>query len=96
MTLHRKNPRRDATEKDVVAYLQAAGCAIVKHSGPGEPDLFVFYQGGAWLVEVKGRLGKLRPSQVQWREAWTGPPPVILRSVADAEQLVRYGPAGLT
>lgn len=96
MSLRRYNPRRDANEGGLVKALEAAGCVVVRLSGAGVPDLLVARAGAlVALAEVKGKAGKLTPAQRKWREAWVGPKPVILRTLEDVEQLVRYGPAGL-
>jgi hypothetical protein len=89
MSLNRRNPRRDKTERLIIETLEARGFSVTQISGKGVPDLLVGKAWSAemptmWLVEVKDRKGKLTAAQVQWRERWTGPPPILLRTVEEA------------
>lgn len=57
---------------------------------PGGPDLLVGWRYAAnLLVEVKTGKAKLRPGQRQWHAAWRGAPVWTLRSVEDAQALIR-------
>jgi hypothetical protein len=91
VSLRRSNPRRDGNEKAIVACLRKRGFSVSYVSGAGLPDLVVGYRGTehtppqCWLVEVKQPKGRFKPAQVKWRESWQGPPPIVLRSVEDAE-----------
>jgi hypothetical protein len=91
VSLHRRAPRRDANEAAIVDCLRKRGFSVSYVSGAGLPDLVVGYRGTDstppqwWLVEVKQPKGRFKPAQVKWRENWTGPPPIVLRSVEDAE-----------
>jgi Holliday junction resolvase len=85
----RRAARRDRNEQAVVAVLEAAGCTIVRLSGPGVPDLLCLRQRVLTLMEVKdGAKAKSRqqltPEQVQFHRRWAEAPLVILRSVEDA------------
>jgi Holliday junction resolvase len=84
MSLHRRNPRRDGNEKEIVAALEAQGFVVDRISGKGLPDLLVSRAGRQWLVEVKMPKGAFKPSQVLWRQRFRGPAPITLRSVDDA------------
>lgn len=84
MSLHRRNPRRDANEIPIVRALEAQGFVVDRISGKGLPDLLVSKAGRQWLCEVKMPKGKFKPSQVEWRQRFRGPEPVTLRSIEDA------------
>lgn len=45
--------KRDANEASIVAALQAAGAAVDRLSGDGQPDLLVSWANELTLVEVK-------------------------------------------
>lgn len=81
MTIHRRNAKRDANELEIVRALRQMGCRVLRLSGPGVPDLAVYWPArGAWvLAEIKTETGRLRPSQREW-----GPEIVIWRSLDDA------------
>ncbi len=94
MSLRRYNPRRDGNEPAIVRALQARGFSVVRVSGSGVPDLLVGYRNAVdsfgnpeprmWLVEVKQPKGRMKPAQIKFRESWTGPPPITIRSVEEA------------
>lgn len=63
MSLIRRNPKRDANEKGLVAYLRHCGCLVRLLSGEGLPDLLVGISGYWVLAEVKSPGGSLTPSQ---------------------------------
>jgi Holliday junction resolvase len=67
-----------------VEALEARGFHVDRLSGAGIPDLLVSKHGSMWLIEVKTAKGKLKPSQLAWREAFKGPKPWTLRTVEDA------------
>jgi hypothetical protein len=80
VTLHRRNPRRDANEPDIVQALQAAGCKVLRLSGAGVPDLACYRPTVGWrLAEVKTEKGQLKPRQRLW-----GPEIMVWRSIDDA------------
>ena len=85
MSLHRRNPRRDANEKPIVEDLQARGYDVTRSSGKGAPDLLVrkrwWMKGLSLNVEVKAPKGKRTKSQEvsQWP---------IVRSVTDMLELL--------
>jgi len=79
MTLHRRNPRRDANEAEIVAALECAGVHVFRLSGRGVPDLLCAHRGRWVPLEVKTRTGRLTEAQ----RGCPVPIPVV-RSVADA------------
>lgn len=90
MSLHRRAAKRDANEAAISEALIACGCSVVKLSAPGCPDLLVWHVRKGWqLIEVKSKTGKLTPAQVDWREAWDGPAPLVMRTVDEALDWVR-------
>lgn len=85
MSLHRRNPRRDANEKLIVDALRAQGFHVTRISGAGVPDLLVAKAGGFLrLAEVKTLKGRFKPAQLAFAESWPGPPIITLRTVEDA------------
>ena len=63
MSLSRRNPRRDANEKEIVTGLRKLGCEVLQLSGAGVPDLAVYVRGRWYLAEIKSRGGELTPRQ---------------------------------
>jgi len=99
MSLHRRNPRRDANEPAIVDALERMGFSVSRVSGAGVPDLLV----GKWpsflrMVEIKVEKGRYTPAQVQWRQTWRGPAPITLRSLEDVQRFCllacEAGPSG--
>lgn len=41
MSIHRKDAKRDANERQIIEALKAAGCSVQQLSGKGLPDLLV-------------------------------------------------------
>lgn len=76
--------QRDANEGPIMQALQARGFFVAQVNGKGVPDLLVSKHGQMWLVEVKQPKGTYKPAQIAFREQWTGPPPITLRSVDEA------------
>lgn len=67
MTIHRHAARRDANEGEIVTALRRLGCRVLRLSGPGVPDLAVYWPATGWrLAEIKTATGRLRPSQADW------------------------------
>jgi hypothetical protein len=72
LSLHRRNPRRDANEPEIVEALEAVGAEVWKLSGTGLPDLLVRFRGRLHAGEVKTRKGRLTAAQGAfpvWRTA---------------------------
>ena len=63
MSLHRRAPRRDRNEREVIDALAATGAAVLPLSGAGVPDLLVGYGGNLFLLEVKVPRGTLTLAQ---------------------------------
>jgi hypothetical protein len=69
VSLHRKNPKRDANELDIIKGLADLQVHVFQLSGSGLPDLLVSLDGLLALIEVKnGTAGRLTPAQQQF---WT-------------------------
>jgi len=87
VSLARYAAKRDAVEAELVDALQRLGWSVLKVSESGAPDLVAFRRSEARLLECKSARGRLTPQQVQWRQTWTGPAPVTIRTLADVEAL---------
>ncbi len=93
--------KRDENESDIVKALKARGCSVTRLDGDGVPDLLVGLDGRTWLVEVKCPRGPrgglptrnatngLTEAQVTWWDEWRGEMPVVVRTEADVEALLR-------
>ena len=81
--------KRDANEAEIVKALRRIGCSVQLLHGntQGTPDLLVGRNGRNYLLEVKGRKGKLEPSQVAWHGSWRGEVHVV-RTEEDALRAV--------
>lgn len=77
MSLHRRNPRRDQNEKELVAVARSVGAEVWQISGKGLPDLLVRFRGTLYAGEVKTAKGRLRASQGHF-EVWRTPQDVLL------------------
>jgi hypothetical protein len=86
MSLHRRNPRRDHHEAQIVAALRRCGCYVYRLSGRGLPDLLVGQRGQWWLAEVKGPRQPLTRAQQSFHDNafFAGLRTEILRSIDDA------------
>ena len=76
----------DTNQKEIVRALRRVGCTVVDLSdvGRGVPDLLVSRAYRMWLLEVKAEKGTITPEQHAWNQRWSGPPPVIVRTVDEA------------
>ena len=72
MTLHRRNPKRDANERPIIDGLKQIGCTVEQLSKKGVPDLLVGYRGKNFLIEVKTKQGKLTEDQIERHASWMG------------------------
>ena len=88
MSLHRRAPRRDSNEREVIDALAAIGAAVLPLSGAGVPDLLVAYRGRLYLLEVKGPKGTLTPEQ-QATAAMLGHASVPVHVVRNAEDALK-------
>ncbi len=66
MSLSRRNPRRDANEKALVAGWQAIGAKVYRVSGKGLPDVLVLHRGILRGFEIKTAKGRLTEHQGEW------------------------------
>jgi len=84
----RRRGKRDGNHVPIVRGLRAAGRSVreLHGVGGGTPDLLVGWPGGMVLIEVKNPEGRNRieKSQVKFADEWKGPPPVVVRSLAEA------------
>lgn len=74
--------RRDNNEAQIVAALQKAGCDV-EYSEKRQWDLIVGRAGQTFLLEVKGKKGELRDSQIEFQQNWRGHYAVV-RTPAEA------------
>ncbi len=63
MSLHRRNPRRDANEAALLAAWRKIGAEVWQVSGRGLPDALVRYRGVLHGFEIKTVKGKLTAAQ---------------------------------
>lgn len=78
--------RRDANESEIIDALTQAGCDVV--GVERQPfDIVVGRAGRTYLLEVKTAKGKLKVSQIKFRETWRGHY-AIVRTVDDALRAV--------
>jgi hypothetical protein len=89
----RRAAKVDATQAAIVEALRAAGAIVVSLAalGGGCPDLLVWRDDRAWLLEVKSRNGRLTPAQERWLAAWRGPSVHVVRTPAEALAAVGVG-----
>lgn len=84
MSLARRAKKRDAAEPEIVSALRKAGAVVWYQDRPF--DLLVGFHGRLIALEVKGRVGKLKPAQVTALadSIAHGLPFFVVRSVDDA------------
>jgi len=82
VSLHRRNPRRDQNEKEIVAALRQMGALVMRLSEKGAADLLCFHRGRLILLEVKTKAGKA--TEAQAASSALGWPVQTVRSVDDA------------
>jgi len=87
MSLHRRNPKRDANEREIIDALKQIGCTVKQLSATGLPDLLVGYRGKNYLIEVKQSNGKLTDDQVEFHASWFGRIDVVM-NVDEAIKIV--------
>jgi hypothetical protein len=82
--------KRDANHADIVQVFRDTGCTVADTAdvGAGFPDLVVGISGYNVLVEVKSEAGALTPDQVRFHADWRGGKVQIVRSAAEAIELV--------
>ena len=72
MSIHRRNPRRDSNEPEIIRALEAVGATVSKISETGVPDLAVGFRGVNYWLEIKDRKGKLTEDEQRWHDRWQG------------------------
>jgi len=86
MAIPRHNPKRDASEPEIVNTLQSLGCTVERMDRPC--DLLVGYRGVNYLIEAKTagtQYGKkLNDAQQKFNDGWRGSKIIILHSSVDA------------
>lgn len=58
--------------------------------GNGFPDIVIGRKDRNYLVEIKSENGKLRQTQIEFRDAWRGGKPLVIRSVDDVIGFVTW------
>lgn len=83
--------RRDRNEPDIVLALKKCGATVerIYSAQAGCPDLVAGIDGRNHLLEIKmPKTGRLSEGQKQWRDAWRGGKPFIIRDAADVISFV--------
>lgn len=84
----------DGNQAEIVEGLRNLGYRVYVASrvGGGFPDLVVSNRTDIWLMEVKTEKGALNEKQLSWIREWEtqGKPVLVVRSVADAVQQIRF------
>lgn len=88
MSIHRKAPKRDRNEREIIEVLTSIGASVTQLSGKGVPDLLIGFRGVTYLAEVKSKRGKLTDDQTSWRADWQGGPVSVIRNLDDALVLI--------
>ena len=81
----KRKSRVDNNQRDIVLALRSCGASVqhLHQVGHGCPDILVGFQGVNYLIEIKGKNGKLTPQQRLWHASWSGSASVV-RSISDA------------
>lgn len=85
MSLYRRNPRRDANERDIIAALEAIGAKVEQRL---RTDLIVKFRGQIHLLEVSNPDNKYRQreqEQLDFLTAWQIP---IVNTAEEAMQAI--------
>ena len=86
----RQAARRDANEQEIIqaikeiARVKNIEISIFQLSQPGICDLLVGVPSGNFLIEVKGKKGKITPQQTAFFTSWKGPA-YVTRSASDVK-----------
>ena len=77
--------RTDSNQDAIMSGLRQAGASVYSLApvGHGVPDLLVGFRGKTYLLEVKGRKGRLTPAQHKFHDEWRGQIAVV-RCLEDA------------
>lgn len=76
--------RRDACEPEIVKALEAVGAKVTRVSQKGVPDLLVSYRNIWFMLECKGKNGKLTEDQETFIEFHGDCPVHVVRNVDEA------------
>ena len=81
--------RADTNQQEIVDALRDMGVSVLVLSqvGGGCPDLVIGWRGKNYLIEVKTKDGKLRPSQEEFFDTWSGRA-FIVRSLDETLELL--------
>ncbi len=77
--------RTDANAQAIIDGLRAVGCSVELIGRP--VDALLGFRGKTYAVEIKTRLGRLRPSQEAFFERWQGQADVV-RTLDEALQVI--------
>jgi len=86
----RRAARRDANEPEIIQAIKEIALAenieisIFQLSQPGICDLLIGAPNGNFLIEVKGKKGKITPQQTAFFTSWKGPA-YVTRSASDVK-----------
>ncbi len=70
VSLHRRNPRRDVNETDIVRALEQVGVRVWKISGKDLPDILTLWRGRYVPMEIKSDRGKNRKDEAHVGIPW--------------------------
>ena len=79
--------RKDLNQQAIVDALRAVGASVCVTNQRGLPDILCGFQGRTYLIEVKGKTGKLTTAQEQFIQKWRGPVSIV-RSVEEALEVL--------
>ena len=70
----RLRSRVDSNQKQLVSELRAIGVGVIHlhQLAHGVPDLLCVYHNKLYLMEVKGKKGKLTTDQIEFMSKWKG------------------------
>lgn len=86
--------RVDKNQTEIVKVLKQLGCSVLSlaDKGHGCPDLLVGYKAQNYLVEVKGKKGKLTEDQETFFQSWKG----AVQVFRDVDDVINFfAPSGL-
>jgi len=84
MSINRRAAKRDANERPIIEALEAVGASVEQ---AGFCDLIVGYRGDNYLLEVKGKRGRLQASQRRLLDEWRGQY-AIVRTIDEALKVI--------
>lgn len=87
MSINRRAAKRDANEGEIVEALEGIGCSVLKLSGAGIPDLACYFRSTWYLLDVKGKHGRLTEDQT-WSEDISPDAVKIVRSPEQALEAI--------